>query len=194
MEVTRLSIIRGLRLKLNFIVGFPTRFVNPAIVADTLNSFCIALYCKGMSVTDGFIEVFGGKRGFLTAYPVVLMQRDPSTEVSSQGLKNQGFHPNLDVRQLIISEMMAYGPLSHNPWGVPKPECPKCKTNINVQARIRNRGKVSWKCTCGMISQGSSRIPSCVRQVAANWLNDFYWVDYPVPVDPHQVDWKEVTV
>lgn len=54
------------------------------MVADTLNSFCVALYCKGMSVMEGFIEIFGGKRDFLAKHPVVLMQRDSSSEVSGE--------------------------------------------------------------------------------------------------------------
>jgi hypothetical protein len=75
----------AVRLKLTFILGFSAKFVNPPIIADTLNSFCIALYCKGMSLMEAFIEVFGGKREFLSKYPVVLMQRDCATEVSRKG-------------------------------------------------------------------------------------------------------------
>ncbi|KAH7883477.1 hypothetical protein F5I97DRAFT_1832184 [Phlebopus sp. FC_14] len=105
------------RFKLRFILGFSAESVNPPMVADTLNSFCISLYCKGMSIMGAFLEVFGGKRDFLTKYPVVLMLYDD------------------------VTEMMAYGALSHNPWGVPKPNCPKCQTNLNVQAKRRKKGK-----------------------------------------------------
>ncbi|KAF8119141.1 hypothetical protein EV363DRAFT_1203388, partial [Boletus edulis] len=70
------------RLELNFIVGFPAMFVNPTTISDTINSFCVALYCKSMSVMEGFLEVFGGRREFLSSCPVVLMERDASTEVS----------------------------------------------------------------------------------------------------------------
>ena len=69
------------RLKLNFILGFSASSVIPQMVAHTINSFCIELYCKGMSVKAGLIEVFGGKREFLSKYPVVLMERDSRTEV-----------------------------------------------------------------------------------------------------------------
>jgi hypothetical protein len=92
---------------------------------------------------------------------------------------------------------MAYGALSHNPWGVPKPECPNCKTNVNVQAKIRNKNKgkkVSWTCVCGMVSEGCSEMPSCARRVPANWLNDFYLVDYPLPENIYHVTWREKCV
>lgn len=87
---------------------------------------------------------------------------------------------------------MVYGALSHNPWGVPKPDCVKCKTNMNVQAKIKKKGlKVSWACACGMVSNGCSAMPSCVQQVPANWLSDFYFVEYPLPEHPYQVTWRE---
>lgn len=87
---------------------------------------------------------------------------------------------------------MAYGALSHNPWGISKPECPKCKTNVNVQAKIRKKGeKVSWTCVCGMVSEGCSGMPSCVRPVPVNWLSDFYFVDYPLPESLYEVTWRE---
>lgn len=71
-----------IRLKLTFILGFSATFVNPPMIADVLNSFSMALYCKGMSLEEGIIEVFGGKREFLTKHPVVFMQCDSRTEVS----------------------------------------------------------------------------------------------------------------
>ncbi|KAG6374919.1 hypothetical protein JVT61DRAFT_3662 [Boletus reticuloceps] len=87
---------------------------------------------------------------------------------------------------------MAYGTLSHNPWGVPKPECPTCKTNVNVLAKIRKKGgKVSWRCVCGMVSEECLEMPFCVWKVTANWLNDFYCVDYPLPESPYRVTWRK---
>ena len=86
---------------------------------------------------------------------------------------------------------MVYGPLSHNPWGVPKPECPKCRMNTTVQVKIKVKGeKVTWECSYGMASEGCLQRPSCVRDVPANRLSDFCFVDYPLPAFPHVVTWR----
>ena len=40
-----------------------------------------------------------------------------------------------------------------------------------------------------MASEGCSQSPSCVWDVPANWLSNFYFVDYPLPECPHLLTW-----
>ncbi|KAF8431679.1 hypothetical protein L210DRAFT_3507780 [Boletus edulis BED1] len=42
------------RLELKFIVGFLVMIVNPTMISDMINSFCVALHCKSMPVMEGF--------------------------------------------------------------------------------------------------------------------------------------------
>ncbi|KAH7916870.1 hypothetical protein BV22DRAFT_1135943 [Leucogyrophana mollusca] len=126
-----------------------------------------------MTVEEALIEVFGGRRGFLSRGPVLLMQRNPTTEV-------------------ISGRILAYGPISHTPWGVPKPDCPDCRTNLNVQAQVKTGGKVRWACVCGLVSKGPLfKKPSFVEHVDAGWLQDFYWVEYPIPNPAYKVTWGQ---
>ena len=70
-----------IRLKLNFIFEFTALSIILWMVAYTINSFCIELYCRSMSVEVGLFEVFGGKREFSSKYPAVLMECDPRNKV-----------------------------------------------------------------------------------------------------------------
>lgn len=73
-----------LRLQLSFMIGILKHSMVPMMIADTLNSFCVTLYTKSIAMNDAFIEVFEGKWDFLSSCLVVLMQRDPLTQVSGK--------------------------------------------------------------------------------------------------------------
>jgi hypothetical protein len=74
------------RFGIRFTLGFAASSVNPLTVVDGVNSFCTAVFCGGQAVDEAFIEVFGGRREFLSHCQLVLMCLDRESNVGSAAI------------------------------------------------------------------------------------------------------------
>ena len=91
-------------------------------------------------------------------------------------------------------KMLVYGTVTHKPWGIPKPNCPKCSNSVTVQAKWQNKNNenaVTWSCcVCRSKSAGPTHRPDWVQPVKASWLKQAYLLPFPVP--PYEVEWALV--